>query len=71
MFPITLNNGASHMFRFGGDGGVSHWVPCGRRVIFMVNEAGVAAAPFRSDAFAEVLISRRLSPPSTVKIRIH
>lgn len=71
VFPVTIENGASHTFRFGGDGSMAHWVPCGRRMIFMVNENGISATPFRSDAFAEVLIFKHLSPPSTVKMTLH
>ncbi len=70
-FPVTIENDSSHTFRFGGDGSIAHWVPSGRRMIFMVNESGVNATPFRPDAFAEILISRNLSPPSTVKMTLH
>ncbi len=71
--------GSSSTFRFGDDGNLPHRVPFGRRMIFMVDDNGteLVATKYRyapidgdfDDAFAEVLITRHLSP-GTVKIRV-
>ncbi len=75
-----IQAGSSSTFSFGGNGTVPHWVPLGRRVIFMVDDNGteIAATKYRSDssagnfddAFAEILITRNLAPPGTIKIRV-